>query len=225
MISEEGGADRGGAYNPVRGDKVIEFSKNFLDETVALSSGSYAEVTGFKVSDNNLNITLTDQSTVGLEDEGQFVGYLGDPDNPSGILLKNNNLHIEIQVDKEDSVGKDDPAGIKDVMVESAVTTIQDLEDSVAAVDAEDKTIAYRNWLGLMKGDLKETFVKGDQEMTRSLNADREYTLPDGESLTLPGRSVLLVRNVGHLMTNPAVLDKEGSEIPEGILDLSLIHI
>jgi len=219
MISEEGGADRGGAYNPVRGDKVIEFSKNFLDETVALSSGSYAEVTGFKVSDNNLNITLTDQSTVGLEDEGQFVGYLGDPDNPSGILLKNNNLHIEIQVDKEDSVGKDDPAGIKDVMVESAVTTIQDLEDSVAAVDAEDKTIAYRNWLGLMKGDLKETFVKGDQEMTRSLNADREYSRPNGESLTLPGRSVLLVRNVGHLMTNPAVLDKEGNEIPEGILD------
>ena len=219
MISEESGADRGGAYNPVRGDKVIEFSKNFLDETVALSSGSYAEVTGFKVSDNNLNITLTDQSTVGLEDEGQFVGYLGDPDNPSGILLKNNNLHIEIQVDKEDSVGKDDPAGIKDVMVESAVTTIQDLEDSVAAVDAEDKTIAYRNWLGLMKGDLKETFVKGDQEMTRSLNADREYSRPNGESLTLPGRSVLLVRNVGHLMTNPAVLDKEGNEIPEGILD------
>ena len=163
MISEEGGADRGGAYNPVRGEKVIEFSKNFLDETVALSSGSYAEVTGFKVSDNNLDITLTDQSTVSLKDEGQFVGYLGDPDNPSGILLKNNNLHIEIQVDKEDSVGKDDPAGIKDVMVESAVTTIQDLEDSVAAVDAEDKTIAYRNWLGLMKGDLKETFVKGDQ--------------------------------------------------------------
>ena len=219
MISEEGGADRGGAYNPVRGDKVIEFSKNFLDETVALSSGCYAEVTGFKVSDNNLNITLTDQSTVSLKDEGQFVGYLGDPGNPSGILLKNNNLHIEIQVDKEDSVGKDDPAGIKDVMVESAVTTIQDLEDSVAAVDAEDKTIAYRNWLGLMKGDLKETFVKGDQEMTRSLNADREYSRPNGESLTLPGRSVLLVRNVGHLMTNPAVLDKEGNEIPEGILD------
>ena len=219
MISEEDGAERGGAYNPVRGDKVIEFSKNFLDETIALSSGSYAEVTGFKVSDSNLDITLTDQSTVSLKDEGQFVGYIGDPDNPSGILLKNNNLHIEIQVDKEDSVGKDDPAGIKDVMVESAVTTIQDLEDSVAAVDAEDKTIAYRNWLGLMKGDLKETFVKGDQEMTRSLNADREYSRSDGESLTLPGRSVLLVRNVGHLMTNPAVLDKEGNEIPEGILD------
>ena len=219
MISEEGGAERGGAYNPVRGDKVIEFSKNFLDESVSLSSGSYAEVTGFKINNNNLDITLSDQSTVGLEDKEQFVGYLGDSDNPSGILLKNNNLHIEIQVDKEDSVGKDDPAGIKDVMVESAVTTIQDLEDSVAAVDAEDKTLAYRNWLGLMKGDLQETFVKGDQEMTRSLNPDREYLKPNGESLTLPGRSVLLVRNVGHLMTNPAVLDKDGNEIPEGILD------
>jgi len=219
MISEDGGAERGGAYNPVRGDKVIEFSKNFLDESVGLSSGSYAEVTGFKVSNNNLDITLSDQSTVGLKEKEQFIGYLGDPDNPSGILLKNNNLHIEIQVDKEDSVGKDDPAGIKDVMVESAVTTIQDLEDSVAAVDAEDKTIAYRNWLGLMRGDLKETFVKGDQEMTRSLNPDREYSKPNGESLTLPGRSVLLVRNVGHLMTNPAVLDREGNEIPEGILD------
>ena len=122
MISEEGGADRGGAYNPVRGDKVIEFSKNFLDETVALSSGSYAEVTGFKVSDNNLNITLTDQSTVGLEDEGQFVGYLGDPDNPSGILLKNNNLHIDIQIDSQDSIGKDDPAG-SSLPTESSLST------------------------------------------------------------------------------------------------------
>ncbi len=219
MISEDNGAERGGAYNPIRGDKVIEFSKNFLDESVALSSGSYTEVTGFKVNNNNLEVTLSDQSTVDLENKDQFIGYLGDADNPTGILLKNNNLHVEIQVDREDSVGKDDPAGIKDVMVESAVTTIQDLEDSVAAVDAEDKTIAYRNWLGLMKGDLKETFVKGDQEMTRSLNPDREYTKANGEPLSLPGRSVLLVRNVGHLMTNPAVLDKGGNEIPEGILD------
>tara|TARA_Y100001970_G_scaffold262055_1_gene345813 strand:- start:13911 stop:16082 length:2172 start_codon:yes stop_codon:yes gene_type:complete len=219
MISEEGGAERGGAYNPIRGEKVIEFSKNFLDESVSLGSGSYTEVTGFRINDNHLDVTLSDQSTVGLEDEEQFVGYLGDPDNPSVILLKNNNLHIEIKVDKEDSVGKDDPAGIKDVMLESAVTTIQDLEDSVAAVDAKDKILAYKNWLGLMKGDLKETFMKGDKEMTRSLNPDREYCKPDGELLTLPGRSVLLVRNVGHLMTNPAILDKNGHEIPEGILD------
>ena len=219
MISEEEGAERGGAYNPVRGDRVIAFSKKFLDESVSLSSGAYNEVTGFKVNNGNLEIALSDQSTVKLKDESKFVGYKGDADNPSGILLKNNNLHVEIQVDKEDSVGKDDPAGIKDVLVESAVTTIQDLEDSVAAVDAEDKTLAYRNWLGLMKGDLKESFMKGGEEMTRSLNLDRDYFGPLGDSFTLPGRSVLLVRNVGHLMTNPAVLDKDGSEIPEGILD------
>jgi len=219
MISEEGGAERGGAYNPVRGDRVIAFSKKFLDESVALSSGAYNEVTGFKVNNGNLEITVSDQSTVKLKDESKFVGYKGDADNPIGILLKNNNLHVEIQVDKEDSVGKDDPAGIKDVLVESAITTIQDLEDSVAAVDAEDKTLAYRNWLGLMKGDLKESFMKGGEEMTRSLNPDRDYFGPLGDSFTLPGRSVLLVRNVGHLMTNPAVLDKDGNEIPEGILD------
>ena len=219
MISEEGGAERGGAYNPVRGDRVIAFSKKFLDESVTLSSGSYNEVTGFKVNNGNLEITVSDQSTLKLKDESKFVGYKGDADNPSGILLKNNNLHVEIQVDKEDSVGKDDPAGIKDVLVESAITTIQDLEDSVAAVDAEDKTLAYRNWLGLMKGDLKESFMKGGEEMTRSLNLDRDYFGPLGDSFSLPGRSVLLVRNVGHLMTNPAVLDKDGNEIPEGILD------
>ena len=219
MISEEEGAERGGAYNPVRGDRVIAFSKKFLDESVSLSSGDYNEVTGFKVNNGNLEIALSDQSTVKLKDESKFVGYKGDADNPSGILLKNNNLHVEIQVDKEDSVGKDDPAGIKDVLVESAVTTIQDLEDSVAAVDAEDKTLAYRNWLGLMKGDLKESFKKGGEEITRSLNLDRDYFGPLGDSFTLPGRSVLLVRNVGHLMTNPAVLDKDGNEIPEGILD------
>ena len=219
MISEEEGAERGGAYNPARGDRVIAFSKKFLDESVSLSSGAYNEVTGFKVNNGNLEIALSDQSTVKLKDESKFVGYKGDADNPSGILLKNNNLHVEIQVDKEDSVGKDDPAGIKDVLVESAVTTIQDLEDSVAAVDAEDKTLAYRNWLGLMKGDLKESFMKGGEEMTRSLNLDRDYFGPLGDSFTLPGRSVLLVRNVGHLMTNPAVLDKDGNEIPEGILD------
>ena len=219
MISEEEGAERGGAYNPARGDRVIAFSKKFLDESVTLSSGAYNEVTGFKVNNGNLEIALSDQSTVKLKDESKFVGYKGDADNPSGILLKNNNLHVEIQVDKEDSVGKDDPAGIKDVLVESAVTTIQDLEDSVAAVDAEDKTLAYRNWLGLMKGDLKESFMKGGEEMTRSLNLDRDYFGPLGDSFTLPGRSVLLVRNVGHLMTNPAVLDKDGNEIPEGILD------
>ena len=219
MISEEGGAERSGPYNPARGDKVIEFSKNFLDESVPLQSGNYKDVTGFKVENGDLVIAFSDQSSGSLSDKSQFIGYKGDPDNPSSILFKNNNLHIDIQIDPEDSIGKDDPANIKDVVLESAVTTIQDLEDSVAAVDAEDKSLAYRNWLGLMKGDLKETFVKGDKEMTRSLNGDRSYTGKDDSEITLPGRSVLLVRNVGHLMTNPAILDVDGNEVPEGIMD------
>ena len=219
MISEEGGAERGGTYNPVRGDKVIEFSKTFLNKTIPLSQGTFQEVTSFQVHEGNLEVTLSDQSKVGLKDNSKFIGYTGEPDNPSGILFKNNKLHIEIQVDREDSVGKDDAAGIKDVLIESAVTTIQDLEDSIAAVDAEDKVIAYRNWLGLMKGDLKETFIKGESEFTRQLNSDREYKDTLGKEFLLAGRSLMLVRNVGHLMTNPAILDKAGKEIPEGILD------
>ena len=219
MISEEGGAERSGPYNPVRGDKVIEFSKKFLDETVPLSSVSFTEVTGFSIENGNLKVNTSGQTSDVLKDQSQFVGYRGDPDNPSSILLKNNNLHIEIQIDPEDSVGKDDPANIKDVVLESAVTTIQDLEDSVAAVDAEDKSLAYRNWLGLMRGDLKESFMKGGEELTRSLNEDRTYSDIDGNEMTLPGRSVLLVRNVGHLMTNPAILDGNGNEVPEGIMD------
>ena len=219
MISEEGGAERGGAYNPVRGDKVIEFSKTFLNKTIPLSQGTFQEVTSFQVHDGNLEVTLSDQSKVSLKDNGKFIGYAGEPGNPSGILFKNNELHLEIQVDREDSVGKDDAAGIKDVLIESAVTTIQDLEDSIAAVDAEDKVAAYRNWLGLMKGDLKETFIKGDSELTRQLNTDREYRDTLGKKFLLTGRSLMLVRNVGHLMTNPAILDKAGKEIPEGILD------
>ena len=219
MISEEGGAERGGAYNPLRGDKVIEFSKTFLNKTIPLSQGTFQEVTSFQVHDGNLEVTLSDQSKVSLKDNSKFIGYVGEPGNPSGILFKNNKLHLEIQVDREDSVGKDDAAGIKDVLIESAVTTIQDLEDSIAAVDAEDKVAAYRNWLGLMKGDLKETFIKGDSELTRQLNTDREYRDTLGKKFLLTGRSLMLVRNVGHLMTNPAILDKAGKEIPEGILD------
>ena len=219
MISEEGGAERSGPYNPVRGDQVIKFAKNFLDESASLSDGSYNEVTGFKVNNGKLVVNMSDQSTSYLSDESQFIGYKGESENPSSILLKNNNLHIDIQIDSQDSIGKDDPAGIKDVVLESAVTTIQDLEDSVAAVDAEDKSLGYRNWLGLMKGNLKETFMKGDIEMTRSLNEDRAYTDAQGKEFVMPGRSVLLVRNVGHLMTNPAILDKDGNEVPEGIMD------
>ncbi len=219
MISEAGGAERSGPYNSLRGDKVIEFSKTFLDESVSLSTGSYKDVTGFKIQEGKLEVSMSDQSSNTLSDDSKYIGYCGDADNPSSILLKNNNLHIEIQIDHEDSIGKDDPAGIKDVVLESAVTTIQDLEDSVAAVDAEDKSLAYRNWLGLMKGDLKESFMKGGEELTRSLTDDRIYKSSNDEEMTLPGRSVLLVRNVGHLMTNPAILDKNDNEVPEGIMD------
>ena len=219
MISEDGGAERGGAYNPVRGDKVIEFSKNFMNENFPLSNGTYQEIAAFQIADGNLEITLKDQTKVTLADSDKFVGYSGDVENPSGILMKNNNLHIEVQIDREDSVGKDDLAGIKDILVESAVTTIQDCEDSVAAVDGEDKATVYSNWLGLMQGNLEETFDKGGKAMTRKLNPDRDYSNPEGVGFTLPGRSTMLVRNVGHLMTTPAILDAEGNEIFEGIMD------
>ena len=219
MISEDGGADRGGAYNPVRGDKVIEFSKNFMNENFPLSNGSYQEIAAFQINDGNLEITLKDQTKVSLAEADKFAGYSGDVENPKGILMKNNNLHVEIQIDREDSVGKDDLAGIKDILVESAVTTIQDCEDSVAAVDGEDKATVYSNWLGLMQGNLEETFDKGGKAMTRKLNPDRNYSKPDGAAFTLPGRSTMLVRNVGHLMTTPAIIDAEGNEIFEGIMD------
>jgi len=219
MISEDDGAERGGAYNPVRGDKVIEFSKNFMNENFPLSNGTYQEIAAFQIADGNLEITLKDQTKVILADNDKFVGYSGDVENPTGILMKNNNLHVEVQIDREDSVGKDDLAGIKDILVESAVTTIQDCEDSVAAVDGEDKATVYSNWLGLMQGNLEETFDKGGKAMTRKLNPDRDYSNPEGAGFTLPGRSTMLVRNVGHLMTTPAILDAEGNEIFEGIMD------
>ena len=219
VISEENGAEKGGSYNPIRGDKVIEFSKKFLDETFPLVTGSFADVTAFQIKAGKLQITLADQSQVSLSDESKFEGFSGSEDNPKGILLKNNNLHMEIQIDRSDSIGSQDPAGIKDVLVESAITTIQDCEDSVAAVDGDDKAQVYENWLGLMKGDLAETFQKNDQSMTRVLNEDRDYIKPRGETFSLPGRSTLLVRNVGHLMTNPAILDKDGNEVFEGIMD------
>ncbi len=219
MISEDDGATRAGAYNPVRGDRVIAFAKNFLDEHFPLTQGSYNDVSSFSLVDNSLCMGTVSGELISLKDAIQFQGYQGSAENPSGILLKNNNLHAEIQIDASHSVGATDKAGIKDVLLESAVTTIQDCEDSVAAVDGEDKVEVYRNWLGLMRGDLKETFIKGGSEMTRSLNLDREYLSPNGSQFLLPGRSLMLVRNVGHLMTNPAILDQDGLEIPEGILD------
>ena len=218
MISEDDGADRGGAYNPVRGDKVIDFSKNFLNDYLPLTEGRYQDVVSFQISNGDLEISLSDQSKTSLKNDSAFVGFKGDESNPESILLKNNDLHVEIKIDRNDSVGSTDPAGIKDVFLESAVTTIQDLEDSVAAVNGEDKTDVYKNWLGLMKGTLAETFEKGGSTLTRSLNEDLSFLSPDGKPMTIAARSLMLVRNVGHLMTNPAVL-LDGKEIPEGIID------
>ena len=218
VISEDGGATRGGAYNPVRGDKVIAWARTFLDQAVPLASGSHKDATQYSINGDALSVKLADGSETGLADPGTLAGYNGDASDPSAVLLKHNGLHIEIAIDRTDNVGKDDAAGVKDVYLEAAVTTIQDCEDSVAAVDAEDKTGVYRNWLGLMKGDLEDTFQKGGSAMTRRLNPDRTYTKVGGGELTLPGRSLLLVRNVGHLMTNPAILSN-GEEVGEGIMD------
>ena len=221
VIDETNGAEKGKGYNPVRGAEVVKYAKNFLDANFALAEGKYADVTGFKVEDGKLVIVQGDKTT-SLAQPEKFAGFLGDAANPTGILLKNNGLHAEIQIDPSSHVGKDDPAGIKDVLMEAAVTTIQDCEDSVAAVDAEEKVEVYRNWFGLMKGDLKDTFEKNGKQTTRTMNPDREYTAPDGGKITLHGRSVMLIRNVGHLMTNPAILvDFEGKqeEIYEGIMD------
>ena len=221
VIDETNGAEKGKGYNPVRGAEVVKYAKNFLDANFALAEGKYADVTGFKVEDGKLVILQGDKTT-SLAQPEKFAGFLGDAANPTGILLKNNGLHAEIQIDPSSHVGKDDPAGIKDVLMEAAVTTIQDCEDSVAAVDAEEKVEVYRNWFGLMKGDLKDSFEKNGKQTTRTMNPDREYTAPDGGKVTLHGRSVMLIRNVGHLMTNPAILvDFEGQqeEIYEGIMD------
>ena len=221
VIDETNGAEKGKGYNPVRGAEVVKYAKNFLDSNFALAEGKYADVTGFKVEDGKLVIRQGDKTT-SLAQPEKFAGFLGDAANPTGILLKNNGLHAEIQIDPSSHVGKDDPAGIKDVLMEAAVTTIQDCEDSVAAVDAEEKVEVYRNWFGLMKGDLKDSFEKNGKQTTRTMNPDREYTAPDGGKITLHGRSVMLIRNVGHLMTNPAILvDFEGEqeEIYEGIMD------
>ena len=221
VISDENGQEAKGGYNPTRGAAVVAYAKAFLDEHFALASGSYTEVTGFEVVDGKLQITQGDNSTE-LKDAEQFAGYMGEASSPTAVLLKNNNLHAEIQIDKDSPIGKDDAAGIKDVLLESAITAIQDGEDSIAAVDAEEKVEVYRNWFGLMNGDLQETFEKGGKTRTRQQNPDRVYTAPDGSELVLPGRALLLLRNVGHLMQNPAILVDLGEgqeEIFEGIMD------
>lgn len=218
-ISDEDGAQAGKGYNPVRGEKVIAYAKNLLDEAVPLNGASHRDVTKYAITGSKLVASLANGQEVGLANEEKLVGYLGTEEEPTVILLKNNGIHIEIQIDRSHPIGKDDTAGVKDVVLESAITTIMDCEDSIAAVDAEDKVEVYSNWLGLMKGDLAATFAKGSKNITRTLNPDRTYTGVNGETVTLSGRSLMFVRNVGHLMTNPAVLDKDGQEVPEGILD------
>ncbi|MFG1488326.1 malate synthase G, partial [Oceanospirillum sp. HFRX-1_2] len=218
-ISEEGGAEKGTSYNPVRGAKVIEFARNFLNEAAPLASGDHTQATLYAVKEGALVVTLKDGSEVGLANADQFVGFNGAADAPESVLLVNNGMHFEIQVDRTHLIGKDDAAGVKDVVMESALTTIMDCEDSVAAVDADDKVVVYRNWLGLMKGDLTEEVSKGGTTFTRRINGDREYTGKDGSPIALKGRSLMFVRNVGHLMTNNAILDKDGNEVPEGIID------
>tara|TARA_B100001250_G_C19804958_1_gene792844 strand:+ start:103 stop:2304 length:2202 start_codon:yes stop_codon:yes gene_type:complete len=219
IISESDGAERVGGYNPKRGEKVILFAKNFLDETIPLENGKYENVIKFEFVNSELLFTLKDKSKTSLVDKNQYVGYMDKGEGAFGLLFKNNNLHFEIQVDKSHPIGQEDLAGIKDILMESAITTIQDCEDSVAAVDADDKIVVYRNWLGLMKGNLKRSFDKNGKFITRELNPDRKYLLKNGKMILLPGRSLLLVRNVGHLMTNPAIKDKNDNEVPEGIMD------
>ncbi|PLW87169.1 malate synthase G [Halioglobus japonicus] len=219
VIAEDGGAERAGGYNPVRGERVIAYARAFLNKHCPLTAGDHTQATAYTISGGELQVALEDGSTVSLADSDQLRGYTGDAAQPDTILLCHNGLHIEIQIDPNSPIGATDKAGVKDLALESALTTIQDCEDSVAAVDADDKAVVYTNWLGLMRGDLADSFQKGGQAMTRTLNPDRSYTALDGSTLTLPGRSLLFVRNVGHLMTNDAILDASGNEIPEGIMD------
>ncbi|MER9642406.1 malate synthase G [Mesorhizobium sp. M0239] len=220
-IPETAGAEKGKAFNPARGAKVVAWTKTFLDEAAPLTSGKWAGVNGLSLAQGALRLSAGAGSTT-LADPRQFVGYRGDAANPDTVLLVRNGLHIEIVIDRNNQIGRTDPAGIADVILESALTTIQDCEDSIAAVDAEDKVVVYRNWLGLMKGDLAEEITKGGKSFVRKLNPDRSYTAPAGGTLTVPGRSLMLIRNVGHLMTNPAILDHDGNEVPEGILDAAM---
>ncbi len=218
-IAATEGAEGGHGYNPVRGAKVIAFGRQFLDASAPLQGASHDDARAYTVDQGRLQVTLADGRQVGLERPGQWRGYQGEPNRPTAILLQHHQLHFEIQIDPNHAIGQQDLAGVKDILLEAALTTIIDCEDSVAAVDADDKVNVYRNWLGLMKGDLSEQVSKGGKTFVRSLAADRNYQGADGQPLTLPGRSLLFIRNVGHLMTNPAILDRDGQEIPEGILD------
>ncbi|MCB1750101.1 MAG: malate synthase G [Gammaproteobacteria bacterium] len=219
VIAEADGAQRSAGFNPARAAKVVGYAMDFLDRTLPLRHSGHAHVARYAVIDNALRLTLEDGSETGLQRAEGFVGYRGDPNAPGAVLLRNHGLHIELQIDAAHPTGKYHPAGVKDVLMEAAVTTIQDCEDSVATVDAADKVLAYSNWLGLMRGDLTATLEKAGKTIERRLNPDRDYLTPDGRTLTLPGRSLLFLRHVGHLMTSDAVLDRNGREVPEGILD------
>jgi len=225
VLPETDGAEKTADYNPVRGAKAIEYGRNLLDQAAPLAQGSHRDATQYSIVDGALQVQLGDDLQVGLAEPSKFSGYQGSPENPDLILIINNRLHLEVQVDRNTEIGASDSAGIKDILMEAALTTIMDCEDSVAAVDAEDKALIYHNWLGLMKGDLEEAMEKGGKTIVRRMNADREYTTPDGNSLVLPGRSLLFIRNVGHLMTNPAILDTDGNEVPEGIMDAMMTSL
>ncbi|CAN5484740.1 malate synthase G [soil metagenome] len=218
-IPETDGAEKGKGYNPVRGAKVIAFAHDFLDQSAPLATGSHKDSTGYSVADGQLVVALADGATTGLATAAQFVGFQGAASAPTSVLLVHNGLHIDIQINRATATGKTDAAGVSDLILEAALSTILDLEDSVAVVDAEDKVLAYGNWLGILQGTLTEEVRKGDKTFTRGLNPDRVYTGADGGQVTLHGRSLMFVRNVGHLMTNPAILYDGGKEIPEGILD------
>ncbi|PRD66132.1 malate synthase G [Malikia granosa] len=222
-IPETDGAQKGKGYNPVRGAKVIAFARDFLDQSAPLAAGSHHDATGYAVANGALQVSLKDGSVTGLKDAAQLAGYQGDAAAPKSLLFKHNGIHFDLIIDRSTAIGSSDAAGVSDLVMEAALSTILDLEDSVAAVDAEDKVLGYSNWLGILKGTLTETFEKGGQQLTRGLNPDRLYTAPNGGEVRLHGRSLMFVRNVGHLMTNPAILwtDADGSvrEIPEGIMD------
>ncbi len=220
VISEEGGAERAGGYNPVRGGKVIEYARNFLDQSFPLEGASHKDATAYSIEGGKLKVALKGGNSAGLKNAAQLVGYQGEASAPTSVLLVNNGVHADIIINRSTPIGSSDAAGVADVVLEAALSTILDLEDSVAAVDAEDKIVAYSNWLGILKGTLTEQVSKGGKTFTRGLNADRVYTGVNGEKVTMHGRSMLFLRNVGHLMTNPAILwGAHNQEIPEGIMD------